>query len=82
MRSRLALVAFVALGSPRCSGRRSIPADGGLATLLAAFALVAGGFAWLEQGGDTARDLTLVATLGGIAAAGACSSRRFRACSP
>ena len=46
------------------------PADGGLATLLAAFALVAGGFAWLEQGGDTARDLTLVATLGGIAAAG------------
>ena len=34
------------------------------------FALVAGGFAWLEQGGDTARDLTLVATLGGIAAAG------------
>ena len=46
------------------------PADGGLATLLAAFALVAGGFAWLERGGDTARDLTLVATLGGIAAAG------------
>ena len=46
------------------------PANGGLATLLAAFALVAGGFAWLEQGGDTARDLTLVATLGGIAAAG------------
>ena len=46
------------------------PADGGLATLLAAFALVAGGFAWLEQGGGTARDLTLVATLGGIAAAG------------
>jgi energy-coupling factor transport system substrate-specific component len=46
------------------------PADGGLATVLAAFALVAGGFAWLEQGGGTARDLTLVATLGGIAAAG------------
>ena len=46
------------------------PANGGLATMLAALALVAGGFAWLEQGSDTARDLTLVATLAGIAAAG------------
>lgn len=46
------------------------PARGGLATLLAAFALVAGGFAWLEGGTDSARDLTLVATLGGLAAAG------------
>jgi energy-coupling factor transport system substrate-specific component len=45
-------------------------AHGGLATLLAALALVAGGFAWLELGGGTARDLTLVAALGGIAAAG------------
>ena len=67
----LALVALRRARARRaCSGPRSIPADGGLATLLAAFALVAGGFAWLEQGGDTARDLTLVATLGGIAAAG------------
>ena len=71
LRSRVALVAFVgARDRRRASGPRSIPADGGLATLLAAFALVAGGFAWLEQGGGTARDLTLVATLGGIAAAG------------
>ena len=32
---------------------------------------LAGGFAWLEQGGrDSAREITLVATLGGIAAAG------------
>ena len=46
------------------------PSRGGLATLLAAIALVAGGFAWLEEGGGTARDLTLVAALGGIAAAG------------
>jgi energy-coupling factor transport system substrate-specific component len=46
------------------------PASGGLATLLAAFALVAGGFAWLEGGTSSARDLTLVATLGGLAAAG------------
>ncbi len=57
-------------GSAACVWAAVDPADGGLATLLAAFALVAGGFAWLEQGGGTARDLTLVATLGGIAAAG------------
>ena len=46
------------------------PAHGGLATLLAALALVVGGFAWLEGGTSSARDLTLVATLGGLAAAG------------
>jgi len=70
LRSRLALAAFVALGAAGVLWAVLDPANGGLATLLAAFALVAGGFAWLEQGGDTARDLTLVATLGGIAAAG------------
>ena len=46
------------------------PARGGLAVLLAAFAVVAAGFAWLEGGTVSARDLTLVATLGGLAAAG------------
>ena len=46
------------------------PARGALAVLLAAFAVVAAGFAWLEGGTISARDLTLVATLGGIAAAG------------
>lgn len=46
------------------------PARGGLAVFLAALALLAGGFAWLEAGTTTARDLTLVATLGGLAAAG------------
>ncbi len=70
MRSRLALGAFVALGLAGVLWAVVDPADGGLATLLAALALVAGGFAWLEQGRGTARDLTLVATLGGIAAAG------------
>ena len=70
MRSRLALAVFVALGLAGVSWAVLDPAHGGLATLLAAFALVAGGFAWLEQGGDTARDITLVAALGGIAAAG------------
>jgi energy-coupling factor transport system substrate-specific component len=70
LRSRAALVAFAALGIGGVLWAAVDPADGGLATLLAAFALVAGGFAWLEQGRGTARDLTLVATLGGIAAAG------------
>ena len=70
MRSRFALVTFVGLGVAGLVWAAVDPANGGLATLLAAFALVAGGFAWLEQGGDTARDLTLVATLAGIAAAG------------
>ena len=46
------------------------PARGSLAVLLAAFAVVATGFAWLEGGTISARDLTLVATLGGLAAAG------------
>ena len=46
------------------------PARGALAVLLAALALVAAGFAWLESGTPSARDLTLVATLGGLAAAG------------
>jgi energy-coupling factor transport system substrate-specific component len=46
------------------------PSRGGIAVLLAAFAVLAGGFAWLEGGTGSARDLTLVATLGGLAAAG------------
>ncbi len=46
------------------------PDRGALAVLLAAFAVAAAGFAWLEGGTVSARDLTLVATLGGLAAAG------------
>jgi len=46
------------------------PSRGGVATLLGAFAILLGGFAWLEGGANSARDLTLVATLGGLAAAG------------
>lgn len=56
----LALAAWAALD----------PARGGIATLLAALAVLAAGFAWLEGGTVSARDLTLVATLGGLAAAG------------
>jgi len=56
----LALAAWAALD----------PARGGIAVLLAAVAVLAAGFAWLEGGTMAARDLTLVATLGGLAAAG------------
>ena len=51
-------------------GRRSTPPAAVLATLLAAIAVLVAGFAWLEGGTMSARDLTLVATLGGLAAAG------------
>jgi energy-coupling factor transport system substrate-specific component len=46
------------------------PARGGIALLLAAVAVVAAGMAWLEGGPSSAKDLTLVATLAGLAAAG------------
>ena len=46
------------------------PARGGIALLLAAVAVVAAGTAWLEGGPGSAKDLTLVATLAGLAAAG------------
>src|SRR5712691_5590609 len=42
----------------------------GLAVLLAAGALIALGVAWLESGTDSAKELALIATLGGAAAAG------------
>ena len=70
MRPSFAMGAFAGLGAAAVLWAALEPAEGGLATLLAALALVAGGFAWLESGRDTARDLTLVATLGGLAAAG------------
>ena len=41
-----------------------------LSVLLVAVALVLAGVMWLEEGPGTVKDLTLVATLGGLAAAG------------
>ncbi len=41
-----------------------------LAFLLVAAAIVVAGFAWFERGTDAAKDVTLVATLAGLAAAG------------
>jgi energy-coupling factor transport system substrate-specific component len=46
------------------------PERAGLAVLLAALAALAVGFAWLEGGTASTKDLALVATLGGVAAAG------------
>ena len=46
------------------------PGRGALALLLAALAVLSAAAAWLEGGSASAKDLTLVATLGGLAAAG------------
>jgi energy-coupling factor transport system substrate-specific component len=46
------------------------PAHAGLSLLLVAVALVAFGVAWLEAGADSAKEIALIATLGGAAAAG------------
>lgn len=69
-RLRLAIGLFAALSLVASLWAAVDPARGGTAVLLAALALLAGGFAWLESGTTSARDLTLVATLGGLAAAG------------
>lgn len=42
----------------------------GLSLLLVAFALLAGGLAWLDHGADSSKELVLIATLGAAAAAG------------
>jgi energy-coupling factor transport system substrate-specific component len=46
------------------------PEDAGLSLLLVAVALIAFGFAWLESGPGSAKEVALVAVLGGVAAAG------------
>ena len=46
------------------------PSRAGLALLLVAVSLIVLGAAWLESGPDSAKEIVLVATLGGVAAAG------------
>jgi energy-coupling factor transport system substrate-specific component len=46
------------------------PSRAGLALLLVAVSLIVLGVAWLESGPDSAKEIVLVATLGGVAAAG------------
>ena len=47
-----------------------LPNDAGVSLLLAAGALVVAGASWLERGPGTAREVALIATLAGAAAAG------------
>jgi energy-coupling factor transport system substrate-specific component len=62
---------LAALAALTCSAWAALDPDrAALAVLLVAVAVLAAGAAWLEGGTETARDLTLVATLGGLAAAG------------
>ena len=46
------------------------PRDAALSLLLVAIALIATGFAWLESGAGSSKEVALVAVLGGSAAAG------------
>ena len=68
---RASWIALAGAVSLACAAWAALdPERGGLAVLLAAVAVLAAGFAWLESSPASARDLTLVATLAGIAAAG------------
>jgi energy-coupling factor transport system substrate-specific component len=67
-RSVLVLAAGAALAASAWAALD--PAHGALALLLAGLAVLVVGVAWLENGPGSVRELTLVATLGGLAAAG------------
>jgi energy-coupling factor transport system substrate-specific component len=69
-RPRLAIVAcaFAAFGAATWAALD--PGRAGLSLLLAAAALIALGAAWLETGPHSAKELAIVATLAGVAAAG------------
>jgi energy-coupling factor transport system substrate-specific component len=67
--SRVALVAAgAALGAAAWAALD--PARGGLAVLLAGFAVLVAGAAALESGTESVKDLALIATIAGVAAAG------------
>jgi energy-coupling factor transport system substrate-specific component len=61
-------VAFVAFAAAAWTALS--PDDAALSLLLVAFALVGAGFVWLEAGPGSAKEVALVAVLGGVAAAG------------
>lgn len=68
MASRVALVAsLMALGAAAWAALD--PDRGGLAVLLAGFAVLIAGAAALESGTESAKDLALIATVAGVAAA-------------
>jgi energy-coupling factor transport system substrate-specific component len=67
----LSVVSLAALGALAAAAWAALDPDrGGIALLLAAVAIVVAGFAWLEGGPGSAKEVTLVATLAGLAAAG------------
>jgi energy-coupling factor transport system substrate-specific component len=67
----VSIVSLAALGALAAAAWAALDPDrGGIALLLAAVAIVVAGFAWLEGGPGSAREVTLVATLAGLAAAG------------
>ena len=67
LRKGLLIAGLVAFGSAVWAGLDR--AHDGLSLLLVAIALVALGVAWLESGTDSAKEIALIATLGGAAAA-------------
>jgi energy-coupling factor transport system substrate-specific component len=67
-RRALLATAFVAFGAGAWAALS--PKDAALSLLLVAVALVGAGFVWLEAGPGSAKEVALVAVLGGVAAAG------------
>ena len=65
-----ALLAVAAVAFAAGAWAALSPDDAGLSLLLVACALVTAGFAWLESGTGSAKEVALVAVLGGVAAAG------------
>jgi energy-coupling factor transport system substrate-specific component len=68
MRSVVALLAFAAFGAAAWAALD--PGRAGLSLLLAAGALIGLGAAWLEIGPSSSKELAIIATLAGVAAAG------------
>ena len=68
--SRSALLACAAVAFAAAVWTALSPQDAALSLLLVAVALVLSGFVWLEAGTGSAKEVALVAVLGGAAAAG------------
>ena len=67
---RTALLAGAAVAFAGGASAALSPRDAGLSLLLVALALVVSGFIWLEDGPGSAKEVALVAVLGGVAAGG------------
>ena len=70
MRPVSALIGFAVAALGAAAWAALDPSRGAFAVLLAALAVLAAGVAWLEGSPGSVKDLTLVATLGGLGAAG------------